>query len=220
MICDCMEKKRRELEALEAQKEREREIKLLANSISVKYRGLFRDSDDKKNVEVSNKVNSYIVKFAEFSRKNIGLMFYGETGSGKTFYASIIANELCKAGKKVMMINEQDAVMKIRDFNYSQDFIKQLIDVDLFILDDFGSIYQSESNKSKVLEVIDTRYNSGKPMILTTNIDRKFMNERCKDRIYSRIIEATYPILVVGDRRVDLAKLRRKEIEDMFSMEE
>ena len=68
----------------------------------------------------------------------------------------------------------------------------------------------------QIYNMIDSRYNSKKPMIITTNLGLKEMTE-CpsmeRKRIYDRIIERCYPIQVIGDsRRMMAARAQHHEI--------
>ena len=71
----------------------------------------------------------------------------------------------------------------------------------LLIIDDLGIERNTDYATEQVYNVIDTRYRSGRPMIITTNIildDLKNPKDLAHKRIYDRILERCTPILIEG----------------------
>ena len=67
----------------------------------------------------------------------------------------------------------------------------------LLILDDFGMERQTEYALEQVFNVVDARYRSGKPLIITTNLSvAELKNPKSRDhaRIYDRILEMCQPV--------------------------
>ena len=52
------------------------------------------DQDDKRNPKVSDVCRRYVDNWAEMKARNIGILFYGDVGTGKSFLACAIANAL------------------------------------------------------------------------------------------------------------------------------
>lgn len=50
--------------------------------------------DDKRNPKVSDVCRRYVENWAEMKARNIGILFYGDVGTGKSFLACAIANAL------------------------------------------------------------------------------------------------------------------------------
>lgn len=71
----------------------------------------------------------------------------------------------------------------------------------LLIIDDLGAERSTDYALEKVYNIIDSRYLSGKPLILTTNMTLKDMQES-EDiryrRIYDRIFEMCFPVRFAG----------------------
>ena len=84
---------------------------------------------------------------------------------------------------------------------YADDAMLRLMSARLLILDDLGAERDTEFVSEKVYDIIDSRYRSGKPMVLTTNLTLDEMIN-AKDvrhgRIYDRILEVCYPLEWVG----------------------
>ena len=71
----------------------------------------------------------------------------------------------------------------------------------LLIIDDLGTERNTDYGLEKVYNIIDSRYLSGKPLILTTNLSLQEMRETTDIRyrkVYDRIFEMCYPVQVIG----------------------
>ena len=93
------------------------------------------------------------------------------------------------------------------------EFIDRLNAASLLIIDDLGTERNTDYALEKVYAVIDSRYRTGKPLILTTNLALKEMKETQDiryQRIYSRIFKMCYPVMVAGD------SWRRKQAAERF----
>jgi len=85
-----------------------------------------------------------------------------------------------------------------------QEYIDSLNDFDLLIIDDLGAERKSEFMQEMVFNIIDSRYRSGLPMIITTNLtadEIKKPQEVSFKRIYDRILERCIPVEVSGVSR-------------------
>ena len=70
------------------------------------------------------------------------------------------------------------------------------------VLDDFGMERGTEYSIETVFNVIDARYNSKKPVIITTNLPLKTINnpgDVAHKRSYDRISEMCVPVLFEGE---------------------
>ena len=74
----------------------------------------------------------------------------------------------------------------------------------MLIIDDLGAERNSEYMQETVFNIIDARYRSGLPFIITTNlsIDELMSTDNiAQKRIYDRILERCYPVKVDGTSR-------------------
>lgn len=72
---------------------------------------------------------------------------------------------------------------------------------DLLIIDDLGVERSTEYAMEQMFHVIDCRYRSRKPMIITTNLklsELKNPPDLVHARVYDRILERCGPILFAG----------------------
>lgn len=223
-LCKCGMEKREEEERKEKEAKRLNRIKMLKKQgiADPQYLKHHLSSDDKQNEKISGAVERYINKWQEIKEKNIGLLFYGGVGRGKTFYAGCIANSLIEQGIPVIMTNIPALITSMsKDFEKDKSVILQRISyVSLLVLDDLGVERNTAYGYEKLQEIIDTRYRSGKPLIVTTNLLPKELKEpedsRYK-RVYDRILEMCHPIHVDGEsRREAKARNMREEAKNIL----
>ena len=165
------------------------------------------ENDDRANSEISDRARKYV---KQFDLKSKGLLLFGTVGTGKTFIAACIANALvnqcysCYMTTFARISNDMQATWE------KQDYIKRLMRHDLIIIDDLAAERNTEYMNEVIFSVIDERYRSGKPIIVTTNLtwaELKNPDSITKSRVYSRLFEMCWPIHIKGtDRRIDKFK--------------
>ena len=205
-MCRCereeeAEEKRRE----QARKDMERVDRLKkASLMDEKFRGA-RFSEfqvTKYNARNLKLCQRYVSGFDEMMEKNQGLIFWGDVGTGKSYAAACIANELLSKGIPVVMTS----LVKILEIVQSGDekesnIISRLNSARLVIFDDLGAERNTDYALEKIYNIIDSRYRAGKPLILTTNMTVKEMQDTTDiryKRIYDRIFEMCFPVRVSG----------------------
>lgn len=162
--------------------------------------------DDSKDTKVSKMCRNYADHFDDFEKAGKGLLLFGGVGTGKTFLASCIANELIDNGVPCLVTNFARIINTLQGmYEGKQNYLDSLNEFDLLVIDDLGIERNTEYVNELVYNIIDARYRSGKPMIITTNLkysDLHHAEDTSKARIYSRITEMCIPVPVLGkDRR-------------------
>lgn len=203
-ICACVKAE------MAAEKERERQEMIERNRHdcfegSDMIRWTF-DADDLKQPKLSNAMKRYADGFDEFREAGKGLLLHGANGTGKTFYASCIANALIDTGRRVLVTNFARLSNQLQGmYEGKQSYIDSLSKYSLLVLDDLGAERQSEYMQEQVFNIVNARYCSGLPFIVTTNLTIEEISkpqDSGRARIYNRILERCYPIEVNGiDRR-------------------
>lgn len=220
--CKCRCQKLEELQ----QKEYEKKTIIARNKCRAfgaqfkRYENSSFTTDDGKNKKLFTFIKRYIENIDENIRKGKGIVFYGDTGTGKTFAAASILNETIK---KFIPKSDQIYTGCITNFteiiqgvqkNFDSKFDSTLSfkTCSLLVIDDFGSERKTSFAKEIITDIINSRYNTKKPIILTTNINMKDnFGFNCEDemfekRIYSRLIEMCMMVHVTGrDRRLNNA---------------
>lgn len=212
-MCRCAKEK---AEAEEAERRRQEDadkiMRLRSSGIaSQAFRGACFEEDDGKNPEPMRILHKYAEKWDDFSRDNIGLLLYGGVGTGKSYGAACLANYLIERKIPVCMTNLSGILNTVGGFQRDErnEFISDLMKYPLLILDDFGMERQTEFAMEQVFNVIDSRYRSGKPLIVTTNLSlAELKNPKSRDhaRIYDRVLEMCQPVNFGNNgRRSDIA---------------
>lgn len=151
----------------------------------------FEAADDNENIR---RCRAYVERWVEVKASNAGLLFYGDTGGGKTFAAACIANALIDRGIPVMVTS----LPRIINAGWDKgEIIAGLHRYPLLMLDDLGVERDSEYAMEIVYTVIDERYKAGKPLIVTTNLslqELKAPKSMAHQRIYSRVLEMCVPV--------------------------
>lgn len=206
--CDC-----------EREEEIEEEIEQMQTRCieSKKFRlTTFADDDgaDRKTGEI---LRRYAEKWPEMQKENIGLLLHGEVGGGKTFWSACIANAIIAdevrkgnkggwRGHPVMMTTAQALRDKAqKDYGAQKArVIEDVREVGLLILDDFGFEKKTSAADELLFDIVNARYDSGKPLIITTNLTLAELSN-AQDvkarRIFDRVIEMCQPIHVGGEGR-------------------
>lgn len=163
---------------------------------------------------------NYAKNFEQMKEDNVGLLFYGDVGSGKTYLAYSIANELIEREQvKVKIMNLSQVINQIQKSAFkldSNEIIDNLSNIPLLILDDLGIERDTSYAREQVYNIINSRYLKGRPTIFTTNLSLEIIQNPNIDleyqRIYSRILEMTIPVKVTGEdfrRKIQQEKLRK-----------
>lgn len=181
------------------------------------------ENDDKQNVKVTNAMLRYVENFDDMKSKGKGLLLYGSVGTGKTFAACEVANALIDKGYSALVTSFARLTNTIQGmYEGKQEYIDSLSNFDLLVIDDLGTERKSEYMQEMVYNIIDSRYRSGLPMIITTNLT---IDEITKpdsignSRIYDRIIERCFPIEVSGNsRRRKAVRADFEEIKDLLGL--
>ena len=170
-------------------------------------------ADDGADSRIMRAAKSYVANFTQFREQGKGLLLYGGVGTGKTFAAACIANALIDTGRTCLMTNFARVLNTLWSIEEKQAYIDSFNQFDLLVLDDLGAERRSEYAQEQVFNVIDGRYRSGLPLIVTTNlgIDKiKKPDSVGNARIYDRVLEMCHPIELSGQSR------RRKKVAEEF----
>ena len=192
------------------------------NLKSEKYRNSTFDMDDGRDHGIRKMCENYVAKRKEIIANNLGLAFIGGNGGGKTFWASCIANAMIEAGATVYMTTLTKLIQEMNaNYGENREAIERKVkNVDFLILDDYGAERGTEFSLEQAFEVIDTRYNAGKPLIITANLTEDTLKNppnMSYGRSYSRIIEMCPGVVrVESKRREQIASKKRQELSDFL----
>ncbi len=145
----------------------------------------------------------YVEHWDTMQEENIGYLLWGGVGTGKSYFAGCIANALMEQEVAVRMTNFALILNDLTaSFEGRNEYISRLCRAPLLILDDFGMERGTEYGLEQVYNVIDSRYRSRRPLIVTTNLslqDLQHSQDTAHARIYDRLLEMCAPIRFSGE---------------------
>ena len=202
-LCPCQSAAEKQRKAAEEKRERlERIQRRKAHGLQDRrlYDCTFAN-DNGKTPGLTAKAKRYVEHWEDAARKNIGLLLFGDVGTGKSFFAGCIANALLEQGVPVLMTNFSRILNALSGL-YSEEknqYIDSLNQYSLLIIDDLGIERSTEFALEQVFNVIDSRYRSKLPLIVTTNMtleELKNPQDLTRSRIYDRVLERCVPLRI------------------------
>lgn len=169
----------------------------------------------RKNMENLYQISVHFAHDFDKTFKNI--LFYGNTGLGKTFLCNCIAKDLLDQGKTVLYL---PAVQLFQLFEtarfhredmeeFSKEMLNTLLTVELLIIDDLGTEFITSFTGPELFNAINTRVLNQKPTIISTNLSLEEIKQQYSDRIVSRIL-GSYEVLPVFGEDIRLIKKYRR----------
>lgn len=217
--CKCQEEEYQENERRKKDREDQRTIDRLRSESFIDEKARLSTFDNFQVIPENKRLYAIAKKYAaEFDRmleENQGLLFYGEPGTGKTFAATCIINYLLDrkvpafTTSFVKLLNQ---IMKGYDFD-AESYLHKINKAKVLLIDDLGTERGTDFALERIYDVLDSRYRSNKPVILTSNLSIAQMKSETNDRlkkIYDRVFENCYPVHVTG------GSWRQKKAADRF----
>lgn len=214
-LCDCERKDMTLEQKQRAARERREKIKResLSDMDTPAAKAMTLDADDRENPTLSDLARKYVESWETIRASAVGgMILWGSPGTGKTFYATAIGNELLKLDVTVARVSAAKIVEVMQGlYDYEKGgFVSTLNQNDLLILDDIGAERDTPFAREVIFSVVDNRCNLKKPIIATTNLtvqqmrdpkDRSGAPDMGYKRIFDRLLGAGTPVQVAGDSR-------------------
>ena len=152
---------------------------------------------------ILEKAKLYVEDFGEDGREE-NLLFCGTTGLGKTHITTAIAKGVIDKGYDVVYDSAQNIMRAFEQQRFDHDEtahnnVNRYFDCDLLIVDDLGTEFRNTFTQSVLYNLLNTRINSGKCMIVSTNLnDTASILGTYEERIASRLIGSFRFLRFVG----------------------
>ncbi len=144
-------------------------------------------------------------EFADnFPNCSEGFVMCGLTGLGKTHLSLAIASEVISKGFAVIYSTASEITRNMSDRyfyrkqNNDLDYLKLIVETDLFILDDLGTEFDSAFSKSAIFDIINSRIPLHRPTIINTNLSPRDLEKKYGERIVSRIFSTLNTLSFTG----------------------
>lgn len=142
----------------------------------------------RKNIE---KIFTRSMNFIRnFDSSNENLLFYGNSGTGKTFLSNCIAKELLDKGHLVVYRTAESLLQNLKHIRFEgDDTLEDLIlNCDLLIIDDLGTEQVTDFSKTELFNLLNKKLLKGKSMIVSTNCTLEELLKIYSERISSRLL--------------------------------
>ena len=153
-------------------------------------------------VNVTKNVNSFLSDFPSGDN----LLFYGDTGVGKTFLTHCIAGELLEKGYSVLYLSAIDLFDLFSKYAFDndseadyRDVFSQILDCELLIIDDLGTELVNSFTNSRLFYCINERILAGQSTIISTNLSLEELMNTYSERIFSRLTMSYQIFKIFGD---------------------
>ena len=164
------------------------------SSFSLEY---YPDAPVSGGGRTSRQIMEEIFEFCQayahrFEQRSPSILMMGPTGLGKTHLSLSIASEVIERGYTATYASAPDLFRQLQDEYYGKgapgkDTMDMLLKTDLVVLDDIGSELENQFNISAFYNVVNSRLNLEKPVIINTNLTSKELEARYTSRISSRL---------------------------------
>ncbi len=139
-----------------------------------------------------------------FSEKSPSLLFSGDTGLGKTFLSACIARTVADSGYSVMYESAGHLFANMERAKFSGDEnarkeTEKYTACDLLIVDDLGTEMPGAFVTAALYSLVNDRLLSGKPTIISTNLNTDDFAHRYSPQIASRLRGSYTRIPFVGE---------------------
>jgi DNA replication protein DnaC len=191
-----------------------RKARKLAGVIPRRYQGVSFDRPPVTQIDatVVRTVRRYVDTLDQRLEEGKGIWFQGDVGTGKTTLAMLISAEALRRSHSVAIYSLPRLLGLLRETfsDESESSLSQLLDrlaaVELLHVDDVGAEQSSPWVLEQLYSIVNTRYEDGRAMLLTTNLNPAELREQIGERTVSRIIEMCGdPLMLCGtDQRISL----------------
>ena len=135
------------------------------------------------------------------------ILFYGDTGVGKTFLSNCIAKALLDKANSVLYLSAIDLFdcMSSQNDNDNSSGIEipsmedQIFTCDLLIIDDLGTELVNSYTNSRLFHCLNNRLQNNLSTIISTNLTLQELMNTYSERIFSRISSSFTLLKLYGD---------------------
>lgn len=124
-----------------------------------------------------------------FRAHNDNMLFYGNSGTGKTFMSHCIAKELLDKGFLVTYRTSDELIKNLKQITFEGNKTLEdlLLNCDLLIIDDLGAEQITDFSVTEFFTFLNKKLLSKKKMLISTNLTLPQLSKSYTERITSRL---------------------------------
>ena len=191
--CSCQRTERKKQEALiNQQKHLDRVRRLKAEGFSDPAMLDWTFENDNGRSPQMHHAHRYVEQWQTMRTENLGLLLWGG-GVGTALMEQEVPVRMTNFAR---ILNELNG-----SFSGRNDIVDKLCRYPLLVIDDFGMERGTEYALEQIYSIVDSRYRSRKPLIVTTNLtldEIRHPQDTPHARIYDRLLEICVPISCIG----------------------
>ena len=165
--------------------------------------------DNGQNPDATGIARNYVEHFDELRKEGVGLFLYGGAGSGKSFVAAQIVNALTDQGYRCLFTAMGTVMIELQTLSFEnrRNYLFQLCDKDLLVLDDFGSEMETAYSNQILTQIVNICHSKSIPIIVTTPYHQDVLTRESTNpkRLLSvtRLLQRSIPytVMMPGERR-------------------
>lgn len=167
---------------------------------------------DRKNMEVIvERARDFAEDFRDTGSGSI--LFFGGTGLGKTHLSVAVAKRVIEGGHWCVYTTAGTLFTDLRDTRFTddkseRDNINKYYDCELLVIDDLGTELNGRDVVPFLYNLLNSRINTKKSTLISTNLSQNKLLELYDDRIVSRLFGEFLPFRFTG-KDVRMQKLQR-----------
>jgi len=157
-----------------------------------------------QNIQRIYRISADFVR--EFDSSFQNLLFYGDTGLGKTFMCNCIAKDLLDAGHTVLYVTAPQIFKLVEEYRFNRNNMEEpdyvidaVTDVDLLVLDDLGAEFNTVVTSAALFDIINQRLLAKKSTVISTNLSLVEFEAQYSARIFSRFLGHYRMSKFIGD---------------------
>jgi len=193
--------------------------------ISDRVKAMAIMGEDRKKIDINKFSEKYISGFDDFLEKRRNVVLMGTNGAGKTFLATKIGINAIKRGISTKYLTSKQLIKLCgKTFNdrESQKKFKELQEIDLLILDEYGKEYRTDNSwvYTELEDFLNYRFYQDKVTIIVTNFYDLYKNKEESERqieVHQQSILSRLKNLAFNIRVGIKEDYRKEQIEKMWS---
>lgn len=157
----------------------------------------------RENIDsVLKKIHTFLEEFDQ--KPGANLFIYGNTGVGKTFLSSCIADALLKREKSVIYLTAYQLFDQLADYKFRREeanaqTLPAFLNCDLLIIDDLGTELNNSFVSTYLFLCINERILHKRSTIISTNLSIAQISRSYTERVLSRISESYTLLHIYGE---------------------